>query len=311
MDNLQGYFNRAALQAADALEVPSITAPTLTDPIHPIFRASNFPGSLKLPASRRTRTGGPIPEPSLYATISPALRLASRFISQPSGMLWWTRVLLGSVQCVPEENRKVLVDTPGAFGLARQKLTEHADYVSFRWRPESEAFASTYPDPRDSSKTIIYLHSEMKAFAEGAYHSSTASHQLRFQFFLALNICHELAHSVMRCRRVGREPFFGRDEPQAELGASWEYSQFGGKIQVINQSVTAADGLMWYPWQSSTAEAEATQRDDRRFVAVNMNWVMLQFDKDGWKKVRPQLKAAACTAAAVFTDDLSPPSPQP
>lgn len=310
MNHLQECFNRDALQAADALDLPSATASTLTDPIHPIFRASNFPGSLRLPAGSRI-AGGPARVPSLYATISPALRLASRLISQPSGMLWWTRVLLGSVESVPGENREVLVDTPGRFGLARQKLTEHADYVSFRWRPDPDAFASTYPDPRDRSKTVIYLHSEMKAFAEGAYHDSTPSHQLRFQFFLALNLCHELAHSVMKCRRVGREPFFDRDEPQAELGASWEYSQFGGKIQPINHSMTAADGLMWYPWQSATAEAEAIERDDRRFVAVNMNWVMLQFQRDGWKKVRAPLKAAACTAVVLFTDDFDPQSPSP
>jgi len=309
MTNTQECFDRAALQAADALELPSATASTLTDPIHPIFRASNFPGSLKLPVRIR-RPGRQAPIPSLYATISPALRLASRFISQPSGMLWWTRVLLGSVQGVPGESRGVLVDNPGRFGLARRKLTEHADYLSFRWQPDSEAFASTYPDPRDSAKAIIYLHSDMKAFAQGAYHSSTASHQLRFQFFLALNICHELAHSVMKCRGVRLEPFFDVDEPQAELGASWEYSQFGGKIQAINYSMTAADGLMWYPWQSSTAEAEAIQRDDRRFVAVSMEWVMLHFDKDGWMKVRPPMKTA-CTAVMLFTDDSSSESSQP
>lgn len=303
MSNPQDCFSRDALQAANALELPAATASTLDNPIHPIFRAANFPGPLKLPTGRR-KISSPAPVPSLYATISPALRLASRFISQPSGMLWWTRVLLGSIQRVPGENREVLIDTPGRFGHARQKLAEHADHVTFRWRADSDALASTYPDPRDGAKTIVYLHSEMRAFAEGAYHSSTPSHQLRFQFFLALNICHELAHSVMKCRRVGREPFFDGEEPQAELGASWEYSVFGGKIQAINHSMTAADGLMWYPWQSCEDEAEAIQRDERRFVAVNMNWVVLLFERDGWKKVRPPLKALACTAVVLFTDDF-------
>ena len=219
-------------------------------------------------------------------------------------------MLLGSVQRVAGEDKEVLIDTPGVFGLARRKLTEHADYVTFRWRRDHDALASTYPDPHDASKTMIYLHGDVKAFAEGAYHSSTPSHQLRFQLFLALNLCHELAHSVMMCRRFRREPYVDRDEPQAELGASWEYSVFGGKIQGINHSMTAADGLMWYPWQSTKDEAAAIERDDRRFVAVNMNWVMLHFDSDGWKKVRPPLKATACTAVVPLTDDFEPQSPQ-
>ena len=305
MKNPHECFDKAAMDAANCLELPSATTPTLTNPIHPIFRASNFPRSSRLSGGKRLIGGRKI-APSVYATISPALRLASNFITQPAGLLWWSKLLLGTVQSVPGEDREVLVDVPPTFGLGKMKLTEHAEHVSFRWRDQTDCYASTFREPSNPSDSIIYLETKMKTFAEGEYHASSTSQQLRFQFNLALNLCHELAHSVMYRRQIRREPFFDLAEPEAELGASWEYSIFGGKIQPINGSPTARDGLMWYPWQSPNANKAAMQRNDRRFVAVTMGWVVSQFDVDSWKKVRPQMTVPACTAVVPYRDDFKP-----
>ncbi|KAI9881073.1 MAG: hypothetical protein M1830_008231 [Pleopsidium flavum] len=312
MANVQQCFTRADLQAANALEPPFATASTLINPIHPIFRASNFTSFSPAHSVNDRMLGAQGFIPSTYNTITPALRLASHFISLPSGLRWWSKILLATVQHVPAEGREVLIDMPVDCDLTRQKLTEHAEHVSFRWRHESDAFASTWREHSRPSDTIICLNTEMKDFAEGEYHSSSPSHQLRFQLFLALNLCHELAHSVMLRRQLRREPFFDQDEPEAELGAAWEHCIFGGKIQPINYSMSAADGLMWFPWQSTDAINQAIQRNERRFVPVQMGWVKKVFETEGWRQVELfgtgaiNIAATGCSAVLPFTDDFFP-----
>lgn len=310
MANDQQCFTKAALQAANAPGTSFTTPSTLTNPIHPIFRASNFTSFSTAQMLSDRMLGALGFTPSLYNTITPALRLASRFISHPSGLPWWSKILLANAQHVPEIGGEVLIDMPVNFDLTREKLTEHAEHISFRWRHESDAFASTWREHNNPSNTVICLNTEMKDFAEGEYHSSSPSHQLRFQFFVALNLCHELAHSVTMRRRSGGEPFFNCTEPAAELGASWEHCIFGGKIQPINYSMNAADGLMWFPWQSSEAIDEAIHRNERRFVAVQMGWVEMNFETNRWAKVElfgtgeTNMAATDCSAVVPFTEDF-------
>lgn len=310
MANPQICFTRTGLQAAGALESASAGASTLTNPIHPIFRASNFARSGTNPGRGRRGLGALGVMPSLYTTITPALRLASNLINLPAGLQWWHQVLVAHVRHVSEGRREVLVDVPVNVERTREKLTEHAEHVSFRWRQEKDAFASTWREQNDASKTVIFLNTKMREFAEGEYHSSSSSHQLRFQFFLALNLCHELAHSVMLRRQMGREPFFSLTEPAAELGASWEHCVFGGKVQTINYSMSAADGLMWFPWQTPEAITEAIQRNKRRFVAIQTTWLEKLFDENAWTTVAPsgagetEMTATGCRAVMPFTDDF-------
>lgn len=295
------YFERTALQAAGALDLASATPSTLTNPIHPIFRATNFPSTPKAGKQQDGRTGT---TPSVYNTMRPALRLASHFLTHPVASLWWYKLILGEIIGVVGEDREVLVDRIGKFGEASRMLIEHAEHVAFCWRPDSRAHASTWPIATNRSNSLVCLNERVRDFVEGEYHSSSPSHQLRFQFHLALNLCHELAHSVMIRRQLRREPYFNNGDPENELGAAWEYFAFGGKIQPVNYSPSAADGLIWYPWQTGQANQEADMRNEGRHRAVSMRWVASMFEMDAWKKVRPEMILPTCAAVRPLTTDF-------
>ncbi len=71
------------------------------------------------------------------------------------------------------EDREVLIDRPGRFGVGTRMLIEHAEHVSFCWRPDTKAHASVWPVAGNNSNSVICLNAAMKDFAQGKYHSSS------------------------------------------------------------------------------------------------------------------------------------------
>lgn len=68
------------LWAARCIEVDNLPAPNLTNPIHPVFAINNFSGTL---------------DTAQYASVSQALILASRFITDPVYLGFWVRLCTG------------------------------------------------------------------------------------------------------------------------------------------------------------------------------------------------------------------------
>ncbi|KAI9717764.1 MAG: hypothetical protein M1812_004493 [Candelaria pacifica] len=82
----------------------------------------------------------------------------------------------------------------------------------------------------------------------------------------------------------GEEPYFALDEPINELGASWEFFVFGGKIQPINLRDVSADcGLMMFEWMT---EEEADEVGGKVFYALEMDYIGRFFERRIWGLVQ-------------------------
>ncbi|KAI9789950.1 MAG: hypothetical protein M1835_001331 [Candelina submexicana] len=223
--------------------------------------------------------------------------------------------MLGQVktdQTTKKRVLKVVTPTPSSLRKTRQALIEHADYVKFAFSTKKhDHFAETLGGPcnvDEDPTTLIRLHRGFLDSIVDEYPSFSLCHQLRFQFFFALNLVHELAHSVYWLLSDCEEPHFAIDEPLAELGASWEYSVFGGKIQPINLKTVSADsGLMAYEWQTEEASDAA---GGKIFCALPMEYISSFFSRKRWGLVEifgiGQLNApmeAACKSYYPLTTD--------
>lgn len=290
-------FERSDLQDANALDFPFVRPSDLDNPIHPIFRKSNWSGT----------------SVAVYTSLTPALRLASLFITQNQFLTWWCTLTHGRLEVDRISQRRTLravKPTRRAMQRAREALEAHADKIRFSWfrKATDEQFGETAPDPtKNGATSVIKLHRDFIRFTRGEYSSSTLSHQLRFQLFFAINLVHELAHSVYwtPASTTTPEPFLA-DEPQNEFGASWEFFAFGGKIQPINaaSSVNADSGLMFYEWTPQS------MYDSLVYRALPMNYVNSFFSQARWETVLEygtgQFKApvdAVCKSLQPMTSD--------
>ncbi len=211
--------------------------------------------------------------------------------------------MLGEETTDPSTQRQVLkpvTPTPSSLRETRQALEDHAVSVRFTFSPGpileadygyTTDFEDTYCgedillDGDDwlletDAVTLIRLRQSFLIFAMEEYSSSTLSQQLRFQFFLAILLVHEIAHSVYWLRSGPEEPHYAIDEPCAELGASWERFMLGCKVQPINFNVGAESGLLAYRFETHEEEVAG-----RLFYALPMDYISSFFSNKKWELV--------------------------
>lgn len=109
---------------------------------------------------------------------------------------------------------------------------------------------------------MIFLHDHFFTLSYTLFPKATKSQQLVLLFFLAVSLAHKLAHLVRQHvlahsshmsdgnSILDWEPFFfGIPDPHDELGIAKEHLMFGGRIQPLNQSLSALvpDGLVILP----------------------------------------------------------------
>ena len=156
--------------------------------------------------------------------------------------------------------------------LTSRLLEMHALKITFKFRSEDSSFASTHTE---DGRKIVYLDIKhfgfLAATGEGGYIAAGRAQKLRFQLHVALNLAHEIAHS---CWNDVLEPFHSEEDPEQELGHSWESFMFsGGKVQPVNFDVTCREGLMWYRWVEQREEERILHERGERFWTVDMRWV--------------------------------------
>ncbi|KZF24143.1 hypothetical protein L228DRAFT_281249 [Xylona heveae TC161] len=278
-------LHRSDLVSSQVLENPNVKRSNLSCEIHPIFHHKHW-----------THT-----TPKLYEILQPALRLASYFLTHQSCLEYWCTVLLGKVEFRADVNWNVIIPPPldkSDFDTTIELLTGAAGKIRLGWyrHDDIDAFATAVPDTQLSPPgQEILLDKNFQKFAEKEYKTCSLCHQLRFQFFIALNLAHETVHAVRQLIYPGIEPYFRVYEPEPELGSSWERFTFGNKIQPINLSFDCADGLM-------TGRIEYLQELKQTFVVyspIPMDFIASFFQEETWS-------AANAYGRSLFQAPLTP-----
>ncbi|KAF2761929.1 hypothetical protein EJ05DRAFT_482739 [Pseudovirgaria hyperparasitica] len=263
---------------------------TLQNPIHPIFRAENFHATSDV----------------LYEQFKPALRLASllltdRACSQYFHTLWFGRRLFceATSRAQQTESFRIKEDVPYTSENARifhRVLAQHSDHVHFYFNnnPLSDRSAQASMTFIKDTKNLLPLHHShsYETFTRGkiclhgdfytvAKRNSALSHPdpaavLRYHFWLALSLCHEVAHFLEWVRRSSmpshkKEVYYYEDEFN-EAGEAWEKKLFGGRIEPINSRADCAFGLATVDWPMVHID-NVEDTDANTFWALPMEFI--------------------------------------
>lgn len=303
-------FDRQELQDSGALESRSAASPSLVNDIHELFHKDKF-----------VFDGGPPPAEwnEAYENMKPAFRLVSRWITDPGfGKFWnwlgrgslkeseWSRAgpnarnlqLLFWEREGDEEGKWVerpdedAEEVPECFG-------RYANQHHFRFRPVRSAWAETRSQSVPGATaggfaSVTILHDDFFHLSYTTFRTATTSQQLRFLYFLAINLAHELAHVMWHHREVAlsareyhgsvlaREPFLLETDIVDELGISWEMFMFGGRIQPLNQLLTpfAPDGLVVLGEGPDVLFIDV----ECKIAPLLTKWISDQFSETWWRK---------------------------
>lgn len=288
--------------------------PTLTNEIHPIWASRNF-----------TFSKGPSEEhraynERTYRAISPALRLASRWIEEPEFKEFWHTLCLGALS----QNKKtgtvsihgrgpggVYGETPfHALNIARSEesakektaglMQELAELESLEWR-----FGPTrlkYVGLSDTEGQVTTLHDWFER--DILYDSKpppdstrTTSERLRVLFFFAVHLCRELVQQVYHYNwardfkdtpppRIPQLFFDIADGASDHLEVAWDTFMFTGLIVKINPhkytQVDCPDGMS-IALGRRAAEWNASA-SPKTFAAVPMRWLNDLFQDTFWSQ---------------------------
>ncbi|KAL9080046.1 MAG: hypothetical protein Q9157_001130 [Trypethelium eluteriae] len=267
---LQHGFDPVQVIRKHAINLPPDAPPdvsTLENEIIPLFRWENFHDCAL----------------DVYEQIKPALRLSSLLLTHRASSTFWHTLAYGKRESCRRTTEQHGIE---CMRIAEdiQWDKAHADYLMTYFKTLSKQIhfhfdllqaptitpSYTYglcavvrdyknPLPADNGsyrtqKTRICLHTD---FYTTAKRISTLDKRnvdpamvLRFNFFLAVNITHEIAHFFELAHnfpmRLG-EVFFYRNQ-WAESGCAFECKVFGGRIHPISARIDCAYGLATYDW---------------------------------------------------------------
>ena len=267
-------FRPEELLAAGALYSPNAKPSNLTNVIHPFFHRSHFDDTPDI----------------IYDQLVPGLRLATMFLTQPVCCQYWVTLAKGErKQDWSTSNRlgrhclRISKDVPLTPVNANEvieyiKKLDNASIIHITFKKDlylhkpKDVLASTrgvcdvdFEVPHGLTfkpkRSHICLHQD---FYTAANKLSKLKHPdpalvLRFHFFLACNLIHEIAHAVNLAHCYVRqteglsrgvdynEPFL-LDDTEPELGNAWENYMFGGRIAPINGRIDTSHGLSVCDW---------------------------------------------------------------
>lgn len=307
-------FDRQELQHCGSLESPAAKSPTLTNKIHQLFDKKRFVFDREPPAEWD----------EVYETMKPAFRLVSRWMTDPIFRTFWTALRSGAIERIdkgffddpeaaptykielydliePDEREELWEEVPDHF-------LECAKNHVFRFRPVRHAWAQTRSqtirhDSDDGPKeewpfsSATLLHDDFFFLSYTFFTTATKSEQLRFLFFLAVNLGHELAHLMWQKSQamdmdtesmysvLDWEPFFfDSPDPHDELGIAWEHFMFGGRIQPLNQCATpfVPDGLAILNLEM--VRSSPFMDPECRIAPLLTDWISDQFSENWWER---------------------------
>ncbi|OJD36348.1 uncharacterized protein BKCO1_1200073 [Diplodia corticola] len=293
-------------ELAGVFELSQGATPNINNPIHPLFRRTNFP-SLSLRE---------------YAGMELALRLASLFITADPMLEWFVNAAYGFETVHPTRaNEKILEQvtveyTNGHYDTVSDALVSLADFVEFDFDVfpgfvscgRSQLYESNTPRVRHAHswyqqanrkrrRVQTKLHADFKTHARHAAAVTAVSCQgsanppcdmnawLRYSFFLAVTATHEMCHAFGLLKRNNAdEPFFGADAPTSDWGTAWEMWALGGEINPWHPSRMA-------PTVTLLAADWVDRRRQGRYgglasSVVPMDWVARWFRRRFWTEMQ-------------------------
>ena len=305
-----GGFKPQEIISSNAVSLPDCRGSNLNNKIHPLLQRSHWDNT---------------PD-AIYDQLVPALRLATQFLTQPICMKFWVTVALGG--------RSDDAEMASKYGKRCQRISSHvpltpintteiikhlhelgdANIIHFAFKEKLHqetgggVWATSGPicdylGVRHHSKapkltrSIIRFHADHYIIAKklSQLKYPEVSQQLRFSFFFASLVMHELAHSIegayIRMRneqwaefqrsRTYLEPFWLDWQRPPECGKAWEATLFGGEIQPVNNRVDGSHGVSVCDWPP-----RGTREDEERrtWYTVPMSYIEGLFQRSTWEK---------------------------
>ncbi|EGC47131.1 conserved hypothetical protein [Histoplasma capsulatum var. duboisii H88] len=236
--------------------------------IENLFPRAIFPMLLK-----KTRVAD-----TAYTLIEPALLLASRIIIQR----WESfRIFVRRQHRNPTEG---WLDSDGELELSKDEVISWVKNVipnidfDPEMEPNSRPFAETSLRPDAASDLIVLDYNLIRLLRNPGHRDSQ---KLVGLFFLAVLLCHELAHILeFRCIHGGKlrpdgEPF---ETPPGitcrEAGTGWETRAFGGRIHPVCEEENDLFKIRGICIHSSAWNFE--------MMKVNESWIRRLFSEEHW-----------------------------
>lgn len=219
----------------------------------------------------------------LYDFNLPMRQLVTRLLTHPSCTLFFQNVLFA-----PREQSTTLgpggvpVDIERVPAMSHWNKRNHYSYLGTLLNlmrrtqvifdtttalTDGSSFASTtlrYEDDDDdfASPTGILIKLNMDFYTAAkamlAQPCLDMAQAMRYWFFLAITLAHEVGHALEYWLRPNTdlEPLYGRNLGwrEGETGAMFEIIVFGGKVNPINDSCDCRYGLATFPWTTRPTE---------------------------------------------------------
>lgn len=296
-DILEYGFDPAKLIESNAIDLPPSVPhqqifSDLDNDVHPLFQIENFRQNAH----------------DIYDCLVPALRLASKFLTERVVSLFWHTACFGervkdtdmpkgllnhtarrirhpvNWTIEGEEHIKRLLEA-----LSDQMTIDFTSGVEFpveRYAEHSVLPAKWPLQPRNQSRIMFGQDIYVAAKKLSVLKSPDPLQVLRFHFLFAVILVHEIAHAVearhkltsdgepVEDGRSDNEAFYGEHE-WCEAGRAWESSVFRGTFLPINKRVDAAHGLCIYDYPND---------DLTDYFSVDMRYIWLIQRKDTWER---------------------------
>ena len=277
------------LQRLDYWDYTGSLPNNLTYPIHPIFERSRWENC----------------SDDVYYGITHIIRLASAMLESPASVAFHYALM--------SDPREYLQETSQRLGVPcyRFRHTNHdeattrlyfdmmmlriAPHIRFRWFMKSDlgfAHLNAFGVTRRNLHSPTFLRGAQQSGNGSVIHINheyidnlsngpkPLSQLLRYQFYMALTISHEIAHAVNNAVSVETyEPFY-EDQRLTELGKAWEVEVLGGMPEMIGET-DARNPLASAKWPTYADKAAPQHgtletRGPKRYTTwyfISMKWI--------------------------------------
>jgi hypothetical protein len=258
------------LQAKCFDHTPTIYAdPTLSNDILPMFK-------------NRWATGPNqhLHTKEIWLRVRPSLLLASRMLTEPWLLLWFSQLTFGESHSSPSKPTTPYLTEPPyqrkgvALDTVVGNLAELGEVITIMFAPRSwkeSAWGMTYnhkyytpfraefndndwPATKDEYMSRSYKHGRPVIVMNASFQdylmydypkSSTFDEFYRLSFAFAVTLCHEVAHAYHFWLHPGmaHEPLWNQEERKTELGYSWERFVLGRVICPLRYKQDVNNGV--------------------------------------------------------------------
>ena len=291
-------FDAVELIQNQAIKLPenaAITASTLDNDIHSIFRVENFHGC----------------SDAIYEVLKPALRLATLFLFSRGTFTFWHTLVFG--------DRNPCAKTSELYGQPCARISEDvawtdqhaADFKNFLDQQIDTVHFMFHrdplpPEPAYASMGLVsdYKNGLMRKLNGKCHTSRICLHSdfyttakklsilqypepamvLRFNLFLAVCLAHEMAHFIEvsgphHDHPLGQPEVFFNDNMWTESGIAFELKVFGGRLHPISSRVDCSLGLavLSYPLK------EVYDKEDNILYTLPMDYITKLQQKETWE----------------------------